>query len=136
MMYNPRFPHTLRVLRTRKNAYGEPATDDNGHPIFDTVPLARVVMRGDYPVMGSDGRFETEMVETLPYGYRDQGKNTRDAKEVEVSDYTLATPMFLTSLDSSDIIEMTDYDRTFRGEVVRKLTFNLGSNIWINEVKG
>ena len=136
MMYNPRFPHTLRVMRVRKNSYGEPATDDNGHPIFDTVPLAKVVMRGDSPVIGADGRFETEMVETISYGYRSQGKDTRDSADVESSDYKLATPMFLTPLDSSDIILMTDYDRTFKGEVVRKATFNLGSNIWVNEVRG
>ena len=76
------------------------------------------------------------MVHQLPFGYRSQGKDTRDTADVESADYALATPMFLTALDSSDIIEMTDYDRTFRCEVVRKATFNLGSNIWVNEVKG
>ena len=130
MMYNPRFPHTLRVLRAQKNAYGEPVTDDHGYPVYGAVPLARVVSRN------ADGSFETEMVETLPFGYRSQGKDTRDTAEVESADFALATPMFLTALDSSDIIEMTDYDRTFKGEVVRKITFNLGSNIWVNEVKG
>lgn len=130
MMYNPRFPHTLRVLRVQKNAYGEPVTDENGYPVYEAVPLAKVAWRN------YDGSFETEMVDVLPFGYRSQGKDTRDAGDVESADYALATPMFLTPLDSSDVIELTDYDRTFKCEVVRKATFNLGSNIWVNELKG
>ena len=129
MMYNPRFPHSLRVLRVQ-------TTDENGYPIYESVPLEMVVMRGGYPVMGTDGRFETEVVDTLPFGYRSVGKNTQDKSEVEVSDYTLATPMFITFLKPTDMVEMTDFDRTFMGEVVRKATNNLGSNIWVNEVKG
>ena len=128
-MYNPRFPHSLRVLRVQK-------TDENGYPIYESVPLEMVVMRGGSPVMGADGRFETEVVDTLPYGYRSVGKNTQDKSEVEVSDYTLATPMFITFLKPTDMVEMTDFDRTFMCEVVRKATNNLGSNIWVNEVKG
>ena len=130
MMYNPRFPHTLRVLRISKNAYGEPVTDENGYPVYATVYLSRVVARN------SDGSFKTEIVDVLPFGYRSNGKDTRDTAEVESADYALATPMFLTPLDSSDVIEITDYDRTFKCEVVRKSTSNLGSNIWVNELKG
>jgi hypothetical protein len=55
---------------------------------------------------------------------------------VEISDHKLATPMFVTPLDPSDRIELTDYDRTYWCELVRKVTNNLGSNIWVNEVKG
>ena len=131
MMFNPRFPHTLRVLRVQ-------GTDEEGLPIYERVPLEMVVMRGGVPVMGADGRFETEMVETLPCGYRNQGlsKGTQYQSEVVTSDYTLSTPMFLTQIQPTDIIELTDYDRTFRAEVVKKITTNLGSNIWINEVRG
>jgi hypothetical protein len=42
--------------------------------------------------------------------------------------------MFVTPLSPGDRIEIRDYDREYWGEVVRKQTFNLGSNIWINEV--
>jgi hypothetical protein len=135
-MYNPRFPHSLRVWRVRKNAYGEPATDDMGHPIYDPVLLEKVVMENEEPIVGCDGKFETEIVGSLSFGYRSQDKATRDSSDVEVGDYKLATPMFLTPLDSSDRVELTDYDRTYWCEVVRKATYNLGSNIWVNEVKG
>lgn len=134
-MFNPRFPHTLRVWRTRKNDFGEPATDDEGNPLYEAVALAKVVMRDNLPVVLPDGSFETETVYSLPFGYRTQGRNTRDTVDVEVSDYKLSTPMFLTPLDSSDVIELEDYDRKFTCEVVKKATFNLGSNIWVNEVK-
>jgi hypothetical protein len=43
--------------------------------------------------------------------------------------------MFVTPLLPGDLVEITDFDRTYWGEVVKKATFNLGSNIWINEVK-
>lgn len=134
-MFNPRFPHTLRVWRSRKNEYGEPEMDDKGDPIYDIVPLDVVVMMDSQPSIGADGRFITETAEIIPFGYRTQGKNTRDSADVEISDFKLATPMFITPLDSGDRIEMTDYDRTFMGDVVKKMTFNLGSNIWVNEVK-
>ena len=127
-MFNPRFPHTLRVLRVN-------GTDDEGNPLYEAVPLDVVVMRGNLPVRNADGNFVTETVESLPFGYRTQGKNTRDTTDVEVADYKLSTPMFLTHLLSTDIVELKDYDRTYWCDVVKKATFNLGSNIWVNEVR-
>lgn len=134
-MFNPRFPHTLRVWRSRKNDYGEPVTDAEGNPIQDIVMLKAVVMIDEAPVVRSDGSFDTELVETINFGYRTQGKNTRETVDVQVSDFKLATPMFLTHLEPGDKVEMWDYERSYWGEVVKKATFNLGSNIWINEVK-
>ena len=134
-MFNPRFPHTLRVWRARKNSFGEPVTDADGDPIYDIVSLKSVVMIDSLPIVNSDGSFETELTEWLSFGYRTQGKNTRETVEVIVSDFKLATPMFLTPLEPGDRVEMKDYERTFWGEVVKKSTFNLGSNIWVNEVR-
>lgn len=134
-MFNPRFPHTLRVWRYRKNSYGEPMTDSSGNPVQDIVKLKAVVMIDGAPVVRSDGSFDTELVDTISFGYRTQGKNTRETVDVVVSDFKLATPMFITHLEPGDRVEIWDYDRTFWGEVVKKATFNLGSNIWINEVK-
>lgn len=127
-MFNPRFPHTLRVLRVV-------GTDDEGNPLYETVSLDVVVMRGDLPVRYADGSFATGKVESLPFGYRTQSKNTSNTTDVEVADYKLSTPMFLTHLLSTDIVELKDYDRTYRCDVVKKATFNLGSNIWVNEVR-
>ena len=134
-MFNPRFPHTLRVWRSRKDKYGDPMTDSDGDPIYDIVSLKAVVMVDGRPVVLSDGSFDTYLTEWLEFGYRTQGKNTKDTTDVMVSDFKLATPMFLTPLEPGTRVEIKDYDRTFWGEVVRKQTFNLGSNIWINEVK-
>lgn len=134
-MFNPRFPHTLRVWRTRKNDHGEPMTDAEGNPVQDIVSIKKVVMIDSEPVVRSDGSFDTELVDTIEFGYRTQGKNTRETVDVQVSDFKLATPMFLTHLEPGDKVEIWDYERSYWGEVVKKATFNLGSNIWINEVK-
>lgn len=110
-------------------------TSYDGNPIYDIVNLKAVVMVDNLPVVRSDGSFETEPAEWMSFGYRTQGKNTRETADVQVSDFKLATPMFLTPLEAGDRVEIKDYDRSYWGEVVKKATFNLGSNIWANEVK-
>jgi hypothetical protein len=134
-MFNPRFPHTLRVWRVREDEYGEPVTDDEGNAAYDIVSLDVAVTVDNRPLMGLDGSVETEVAESICFGYRTQGKNTRETVDVVVSDFKLATPMFLTPLKPGDRVEITDYERTYWGEVVKKMTFNLGSNIWVNEIK-
>ena len=134
-MFNPRVPHTLRVWKYRKDSFGEAMTDKDGNPIKEIVRLKKVVMIDELPIVRSDGSFDTELVETINFGYRTQGKNTRETADVQVSDFKLATPMFTTQLEPGYMVEITDFDRSFWGEVVKKATFNLGSNIWINEVK-
>ena len=117
------------------DANGDPVTDDEGNAVYDIVMLDAVSMVDSLPERDSNGNFRTEPVEWLDFGYRTQGKNTRDAVDVIVSDFKLATPMFVTPLFPGDRVEIKDYDRTYWGEVVKKMTFNLGSNIWINEVR-
>lgn len=134
-MFNPRFPHKLRVWRSRKDEYGGAVTDDEGNEILDIVPLYKVTMIDNLPLVLSDGSFDTEPTEWIEFGYRTGGKNTKDTSDVMVSDYELSTPMFITTLESGDRIEIKDYDRTYWSEVVKKMTFNLGSNIWVNEIK-
>lgn len=134
-MFNPRFPHTLRVWRSSKNGSGEPLTDDEGNPLYEVVTLDAVTMIDNLPAVQTDGSFATESVEWMRFGYRTEGKNTKDTSDVMVSDFKLATPMFLTHLYPGDRVEIKDYDRTYWAEVVKKMTFNLGSNIWVNEVK-
>lgn len=134
-MFNPRFPHKLRVWRSRKDEYGGAVTDDEGNEILDIVPLYKVTMIDNLPLVLPDGSFDTEPTEWIEFGYRTGGKNTKDTSDVMVSDYELSTPMFITTLESGDRIEIKDYDRTYWSEVVKKMTFNLGSNIWVNEIK-
>ena len=134
-MFNPRFPHKLRVWRSRKDADGMAVTTDEGDEILDTVMLSKVTMIDNRPIILADGSFDTAPTEWMEFGYRTGGKNTKDTSDVMVSDYELATPMFITALNAGDKVEIKDYDRTYWGEVVKKQTFNLGSNIWVNEVK-
>lgn len=135
-MFNPRFPHSLRVWRARRDDFGEPMTDAEGNPILDIIQLKRVICLDGEPVVVSNGKFDTELVDCIEFGYRTGGKNTSTATDVEVADYKIATPLFVTPLESGDRLEITDYDRTYWGDVVKKITFNLGSNIWYNEVRG
>ena len=134
-MFNPRFPHTLRVWRSLKDEYGNPLTDDQGEALLEVVSLEKVVTIDGRPQMASEGAFETEPTEWIEFGYRTQSRSTKDTTDVMVSDYALACPMFTTPLESGYKVEIKDYDRTYWGVVVKKQTFNLGSNIWINEVK-
>lgn len=134
-MFNPRFPHTLRVWRLKRDADGNIVTNEEGDEVLDVVMLSKVIAIDHRPVVLPDGGFETEPTEWIEFGYRTGGKNAKDTSDVMVYDYELATPMFVTALKAGDKVEVKDYDRTYWGEVVKKQTFNLGTNIWINEIK-
>lgn len=135
-MFNPRFPHAFRVWRVRKNNHGEPVTDADGDPIYDIVRIKAAVVLDNRPMMRSDGSFDTEILEWVSFGYRTQGKNTKDTSDVMVSDYRLSTVPLATYIEPGDRLEIKDYMRTYWGNVVKMMTFNLGSNIWVNEIKG
>lgn len=128
-MFNPRFPHKLRVWRVA-------GTDKNGDPIKETIKLKKVVVLDDVPQLQSDGSFDFDLVEFIEFGYRTSQKGVQTSGDVEVADYKVATPLFITPLDSNCLLEVTDYDRTYWADVVKKMSFNLGSNIWFNEVRG
>ncbi|MGM9736958.1 MAG: hypothetical protein ACI3ZT_00930 [Candidatus Cryptobacteroides sp.] len=134
-MYNPRFPHTLRVVREGLDEHGNPITDENGDPISSYVSLTAVVMVDNQPTFDSKGNFITEEVDSIPFGYRQSSMNTMRAGDVIVSDYKISCPIFLTPLNPGDILELSDYEKTFRGVVVKKDTFNLGSLIWFDRIK-
>ena len=42
---------------------------------------------------------------------------------------------FTTPLYFDDILEVTDYERTFRAKMVKKVTFNWGTDIWYDEIR-
>ena len=134
-MYNPRFPHTLKVLTPVLDGDGNVVFDEKGDMTYEPITLQVVVMFDDDPMIRTDGTFETEEATAIAFGYRTASENTRTTGDVVVSDYKLACPMFITPLLSGDIVELTDYDRTYRATVVKKANSNWGSNIWVNEVK-
>lgn len=132
-MLNPRFPHTLRVWRISKDNHGEPVTNDDGDPIYNIVTLRSAVLSDEMPIVQPDGCFETHMSEWVHFGYRNQ--TTKDSTDVIVSDYKLATPPLFTQIKPGDRVEIRDYTRSYWGEVVKMMPFNLGSNIWVNEIR-
>ena len=134
-MFNPRFPHKFRVWRVRKDDYGEPMTNDEGDPIYDIIRIQAAILIDEKPVMNTDGTYETEAIEWVDFGYRTQGKNTRETLDVVMSDYKLSTAPLMTYIQPGDRVEIKDYLRTYWADVVKMMTFNLGSNIWVNEVK-
>lgn len=134
-MYNPRFPHTVVIKRAVMDENGDPLVSEVGEPVYETLELTAVEMFDDEPVRNEDGSFRTYRVKSLPFGYRTATQNVKQAGDVVVADFKIATPMFTTPLYYGDILELTDFDRTYRGRVVKKQTFNLGSNIWFDDIK-
>lgn len=133
-MFNPRFPHSLVVKRPRF-VNGDIYTNVNGDIIYDTVPLTCVEMFDNEPVRDVDGNFVTFEKDSIEFGYRTSSRSSRTEGDVIVADFRIACPMFLTEIKTDDILELTDYDRTYRGTVIKKTTFNLGTNIWFDEIK-
>ena len=105
-MYNPQFPHTLRVIREGLDEHGDPITDENGDPVAAVVTLTAVVMVDNQPTFDADGKFITEEVDSIPFGYRQSSMNTMRAGDVIVSDYKISCPIFLTPLNPGDILEI------------------------------
>ncbi len=134
-MYNPQYPHTLYVQRAEKDANGDTVFDEEGNPSYSTLALAKVAMLDDEPLMASDGSFLTENVTELHYGYRSHSQSVRTTGEVEVADFVISVEMFTTALESGDRLFLTDYDRTYQGSVIKKVTYNQHSKIWFNEVR-
>ena len=134
-MYNPQFPHKFRVVRAGLDEHGDPILNENGDPTEVTVTLTAVVMVDRQPTFDADGNFVTEEVSEMAFGYRQNSMNTMREGDVIVSDYKISCPIFLTPLNPGDVLELTDYEKTFRGVVVKKDTFNLGSLIWFDRIK-
>ena len=110
MVNNPRFPHTLRIYRSKLSADDTVLTDDAGIPL------------------------PPEHIYTSQCGYREPGK-PRVSGDVIIADYKLALPKASVDIFPGDIIEVSDYMRTIDGVVVKSMTFNMGTNIWFNEIK-
>ena len=134
-MYNPQYPHTMRVVRPAVDVNGDPVTDANGDPVEEFVKLTAVVMKDHQPTFDAEGNYVTEQADSMPFGYRQSSMNTRMMGDVIVSDYKISCPIFLTPLNPGDILVLTDYEKTFRGVVVKKDAFNLGSLVWFDRIK-
>lgn len=135
LMYNPRFPHSFRLKKARYDEYGNPVFDDNGDAIYEYVNMECVEMKDHEPVRDSEGNFVTYFSEEVNFGYRTSSKSASTVNDMVTADFCIACPMVLTEIHSGETLELRDYERTYYGTVVKKTTFNLGTNIWFNEVR-
>jgi len=134
-MYNPRFPHTLRVITSATDRNGDPVTDKKGNPVRSYLTLDVVDTLDGEPVRRPDGSFVTHEAESVNFGYRTATGSARQYGQVTVADYKIATPMFLNDLPTGTELELQDYERTFRGRLIKKTTYNIGTNLWLNDIK-
>jgi len=130
MACNPRFPHTLKVLRAVFNENGEPAFDESANPVYEAVAFKVARYEKNLPVRGS----EAETTE-IPFGYRQQTANAVLNGDAIIAEMKIACPLIIGDMRTKDLLELTDEDRTFRAEVVKKVNSNFGTNIWYNEVR-
>lgn len=135
-MYNPRWPHTFRVVVESMDANGIPVTDANGDPVVGSMQLEKIVYDSKWnPERTPNGGFVTEMVTDMPWGYRTSTGGLKAAGEVIVADYKVSTPMMLTELPTGTILQMTDYTHTFRAKLLKMTTYNWGTNMWLDNIK-
>lgn len=108
--------------------------DANGSAVYEAVPLDIVDMIDGEPLL-VEGRLMTHQSDSISFGYRTNTQNTSLFGDVIMADYKLATPMFTTEIRFDDVIHITDYERTYSARIVKKVTTNMGSNLWITEIK-
>ena len=135
MAYNPRFPFSFSVLRAKLDKNGEPCFDSNALPMYDTLTLNVAEYEAQMPKRGKDGTPVTKEMTSVPFGYRQQTANAVINGDVIIAEMKIACPLVIGDIKTKDLLEMTDDDRTFRAEVVKKINTNFGTNIWYNEVK-
>ena len=135
-MYNPRWPHTFRVVVESLDEDGLPVTDSEGTPVTGSMALEKIVYDPAWnPRRNADGSFVTESVVDMPWGYRTATGGLKTAGEVIVADYKVSTPMLLTELPTGTVLEMTDYTHTFRAKLLKMTTYNWGTNLWLDNIK-
>lgn len=135
-MYNPRWPHTFRVLSESLDSDGMPVVDSKGNPARTSKLLEKVEYGPDWnPRRKPDGSFVTESVERMPWGYRTSTGGLKTSGDVIVADYKVSCPMMLTELETGTVLELTDYAHTFRAKVLKMTTYNWGTNLWLDNIK-
>ena len=135
MAYNPRFPYSLQVLRAEMDDNGEPIFDSDAKPSYKPVALLVADYEGQMPKRNKEGVPYTKEVTSVPFGYRQQTANAVINGDVIIAEMKIACPRIVGDIFTKDLLEMTDDDRTFKAEVVKKINTNFGTNIWYNEVK-
>lgn len=133
-VYNPRFPHSFCILRPKVDAGGMPILDEQGEPIFEQLvyPVARY-SPSQIPMRNADG-WITDNADTFVFGYRQEAEGVSKGVVI-TAEMKIACPMIIGEVKTGYVLQLTDDDRTYRGEVVRKTNTSFGTNIWFNEIK-
>lgn len=131
--HNPRFPHSFRILRP-STENGLPVIDADGNPVYDNVAVGLVECVDGVPIKDEYGDFVTSESDTVPFGYRTSTRNMSEAGAVVNYGIALHCPLFIAELRFGDVLELTDYDRTYRARMAKKASFNYGTDIWIDEL--
>ena len=135
-MYNPRWPHTFKVVEETLDENGLPVTDASGNPVTQDAQVELIVYDAQWnPRRRPDGSFVTELVTEVPWGYRTSTGGLKAAGEVIVADYKMSCPMMLTELPTGTVLQMTDYTHSFRVKVMKMTTYNWGTNLWLDNIK-
>jgi len=133
--FNPRFPHTLVVKRVHRSLNGEIAYSASGDVTYDTVPLSICALNDGKMMRNSSGQpIISGTASSIKCGYRTDSLSTQAAGDVVTSSYCLHCPPFIAQLLYDDVLEITDYDRTYKARCVKKVTVNWGTNIWFEEI--
>lgn len=137
MVRNPRFPHTLRVLRPEVDEYGNPVFDSTGTATFTVQTYAVVRYEGFLPIYDDDSEtgYVTDEMSEIPYGYRQQTANAVVNGDAIITEMKIACPIIIGEIRTGDVLELTDDDKTFHAKVVKKINTNFGTNIWYHETK-
>lgn len=133
---NPRYPHSLTVKRV-KRTNGEIVFDVDGNVTYETVTLSVVALdyRG-FMLRSSEGvPVIASAVSSIPCGYRSVGRESSTSGDAVVASRLIHTPPFTTELLFDDLLEITDYDRSYKARLVKKQTGNMGTAIWFDEIK-
>ena len=135
-MFNPRWPHTFRIIGESLDENGLPVTDEEGNPVESCRCVERILYDDQWnPRRGVDGNFKTERVVDVPWGYRTATGGIKESGDVIVADYKISTPMLIADIETGTVLTMKDYTHTFRVKVVKQTTYNWGTNLWVDNVK-
>lgn len=135
MVSNPRFPHSFKVQRPLRDLNGDLVYDKNGDPTYEDLVLDVARYGSDNtPVRMSGGGFDTRPETVVPFGYRVRTKSVKESGLVDVAQLEIATPLFTTQVFDGDILVLSDYERTYKANCVRKEVTNFGVSIWLNEI--
>ena len=131
---NKRWPHSLTCQTPVLDESGNPAFDENGLPSYENITFAVATYNGYAVIRDTDGNPVEEELSELPFGYRTTTESTSKVNKSAYYDRKLSCPLFSTPLPFGAVLVLTDAERSYKATLVKKDSFNWGSNLYINEI--